>query len=204
MQKIQPKIKELQEKHKHDKQKLTQEQMKLWREQGVNPFSGCLTGIIVQIPIFITLFRVLRASIELRQAPFLLWIDDLSQPDVIYSLPFNLPFLKTNAVSVLPILMIVSMVLSQHFMPKSTDPKAKQQQTMMKLMPIFFGFIFYTFPSGLVLYWLVSNILQIAEQRIIRRELDATDDESDISGKQKATKRKASKKHGFFDKLLSR
>jgi len=186
MQKIQPKIKNLQEKHKHDKQKLTQEQMKLWREQGENPLSGCLTGIVIQIPIFITLFRVLRASIELRQAPFVFWIDDLSQPDVIFRLPFNLPFLNTNAVSVLPILMIASMIISQHFMPKSSDPKAQQQQKMMKLMPIFFGFIFYTFPSGLVLYWLVSNILQIVEQRIIRRELDAADQDPPTPKKRKA------------------
>jgi YidC/Oxa1 family membrane protein insertase len=217
MQKMQPKLKEVQAKYKGDKQRLGQEQMKLMREHGVSPFGGCLTGMIVQIPVFFALFRMLRASIELRQAPFL-WIKDLSQPDVVFELPFMLPLLKTNVVSLLPILMIASMIVSQHFMPKAVDPQAKQQQKFMKFMPLIFGFIFYTFPSGLVLYWLTSNLLQIGEQYIIRRELAAEEEDqtggpaaqktkssSKKSGKKKAqTKSGAKRKNDLFSKLFSR
>jgi len=217
MQRVQPKLKELQAKYKHDKQRMSQEQMKLWREHGVSPFGGCLTGMIVQIPVFFALFRMLRASIELRQAPFASWIDDLSQPDVLIELPFAIPLLGTNALSVLPILMIVSMVLSQHFTPKPVDPQAQQQQKFMKLMPVVFGFIFYTFPSGLVLYWLCSNVLQIAEQQIIRRELAAGEEAGETRARgekipEKKHKRKktapsksaAKKKNDFFSRLFSR
>jgi len=170
MQQIQPKIKELQERHKGDKQKLGEEQMKLMREHGVNPFGGCLP-MLLQFPVFISLFRALRSSFELRQRSFL-WIDDLSQPDAIATLPFSLPLLGNN-VNLLPLLWMGSMVLSQSLMPKakSADPQQKQQQMMAKFFPLMFGVMLYGYPAGLFLYFVTMSFLSIAEQRFIRKRL---------------------------------
>jgi len=173
LQQIQPRIKELQDRHKGDKQKLGEEQLKLMREHGVNPFGGCLP-MLLQFPVFIALFRALRTSFELRQRSFL-WIDDLSQPDaLIPNLPFSLPFLG-NTLNLLPILWAGSMVLSQRLMPrpKTVDPQQKPQQMMMKVFPLFFGVMLYNFPAGLFLYFVTMSFLSIAEMRFIRKRLTA-------------------------------
>jgi len=162
MQKLQPKMKELRETLKGDAQKLNSEMMKLYKEHGVNPVGGCLP-MLLQMPVFIALFQVLSRTIELRQAPFMLWIQDLSSPDVIAHLPFSLPFIGGN-LSLLPILMGVAMFVQQKM--QSTDPK---QAAMTYMMPVVFTVLFFKFPSGLVLYWLVNNILTIGHQYLMVR-----------------------------------
>jgi YidC/Oxa1 family membrane protein insertase len=162
MQKLQPAMADLKEKYKNDPQKLNKAMMELYRERGVNPLGGCFP-MLLQMPVFIALFNVLRTTIELRQAPFMLWMDDLSSPDVIATMPFSLPFIG-NDLSLLPILMGVAMFVQQKM--QSTDPK---QAALTYMMPIFFTFLFFRFPSGLVLYWLVNNLLTIGHQYLISR-----------------------------------
>lgn len=162
MQKVQPALKELREKHKDDPKKLNEEMWKLYKERGINPAGGCLP-MLLQMPVFIALFNLLSRTIELRRAPFMLWINDLSAPDVIAKFPFSLPFIGSN-VSVLPILMGIAMLLQQKM--SSTDP---QNKAMTYMLPIVFTVIFYRFPSGLVLYWLVNNVLTIMHQYLLAR-----------------------------------
>lgn len=159
---VQPRMKEIQEKYKDDREKQSAEMTKLMRESGWNPLGGCLP-MLLQFPVMIGLFYALQSSIELRQAPFALWIDDLSRPETLFTIPgLALP------VRLLPILMSLSMVAQQKLTP-STSMDPTQQRMMMVMMPLMFGFLFYTFPSGLVLYWLVSNLLAIAQQLWLNR-----------------------------------
>ena len=162
MQKLQPALAALKEKHKDDPKKLNEEMWKLYKERGINPAGGCLP-MLLQMPVFIALFNLLSRTIELRRAPFVLWINDLSAPDVMAKLPFTLPFIGNN-LSVLPILMGIAMFIQQKM--SSTDPKNK---AMTYMLPIIFTVIFYRFPSGLVLYWLVNNILTIMHQYLLAR-----------------------------------
>jgi YidC/Oxa1 family membrane protein insertase len=162
MQKLQPKLADLKEKYKDDAQRLNKAMMELYRERGVNPLGGCLP-MLLQMPVFISLFNVLSKTIELRRAGFVWWIKDLSAPDVVARLPFSLPFIG-NAVSVLPILMGIAMFLQQKM--TTTDPK---QAAMTYLLPIVFTIMFFRFPSGLVLYWLVNNVLTIGHQYLMAR-----------------------------------
>lgn len=176
MQKLQPHIKKLQEKYKGDKQKLGAEQMKLMREAGANPLGGCLP-MIIQLPIFYALYKALMVSIELRQAPFVLWISDLAQPDRLLTLPFTLPVVA-NELNLLPLLMLAAMFWQQKISPKPATPEAAQQQKIMMLfMPIFLGAVLYRVASGLNLYILVSTLFGIGEQWIIRRHLAAQEAE---------------------------
>ena len=154
MQGVQPKIAALKEKYKNDQQRLSRETMKLYKEEGVNPIGGCLP-MLLQMPIFFALYKVFY-SIELRQAPFALWIDDLSLPD-------NLPILGFD-LHVLPLLMGAAMFFQQKMTMK--DPK---QAALVYIMPVFLLFIFWSLPSGLVLYWTVFNVLQIAQQTLVNR-----------------------------------
>ena len=152
MQEVQPKIAALREKFKNDQQRLSQATMKLYKEEGVNPLGGCLP-MLLQMPIFFALYKLFY-NIELRQAPFVLWIKDLSRPEEILIAGFGL--------HVLPVLMAGSMLLQQKMTMK--DPK---QAFMVYLMPAFLLFIFWSLPSGLVLYWTVFNILTILQQMLI-------------------------------------
>ena len=145
MQKIQPMMAELKEKYKKDPQKMQQETMALYKKHKVNPIGGCLP-MLLQIPVFIALYNVLLRAIELRGAPFVLWITDLSIKDPYY---------------VLPIVMGLTMVIQQKMTPSAMEPT---QAKMMMLMPIIFTFMFLSFASGLVIYWLVNNVLGIAQQ----------------------------------------
>ncbi len=163
MQEIQPKVLAIQERYKNNPQKKQEETMALYRKNGVNPMGGCLP-MLVQIPIFIALYNALSSSVEMWQARFL-WIPDLTQPDSLFTItlwgghsyPFNL----------LGLLMGVSMWVQQKMSPPAGDPR--QAQLMLWMMPILFTFMFWSFPSGLVLYWLVNNILQIGQQWLITR-----------------------------------
>jgi len=164
MRELQPRMKDIQERFRDDRQRQSQEMMKLYKETGVNPLGGCLP-MLLQIPVFIGLYYALQTSIALRQAPFVLWINDLSVPETLFTLPGGLPL------RLLPLLMCGSMVLQQRMTPSTMDPQ--QARMMMITMPVMFTFLFYTVPSGLVLYWFVSNLLAIAQQLIINRRLNA-------------------------------
>ena len=162
---LQPKIKEIQSRHADDAQRRNEATMAMYREEGVNPlamFGGCFP-MLLQLPVFIALYYALQASIALRQAPFALWIDDLSAPETLFLIPgVGIP------VRALPLLMGASMVLQQKLTPTpSVDPA--QARMMMIAMPIMFTVLLYGFSSGLVLYWLVSNLLGIAQQAWINR-----------------------------------
>ena len=145
MQKLQPLVTELREKYKDDKERMNQEVMKLYQTHKVNPVGGCLP-LLLQLPVFIALYRALFVSIELRQSPFIFWIKDLSEMDPYY---------------ITPIVMGASYFLQQKLTPSSADPT---QQKMMMMMPIMFTIIFLNLPSGLVLYFFVSNLLSIGQQ----------------------------------------
>ena len=158
MQKLQPKIKELKEKYKSDPQALQKKTMKLYKEEKVNPMGGCLP-MLLQMPLLYALFIVFRSTIEFRNAPFVLWIKDLSQPDIIFHLPFTLPMYGSH-VALLPIIMGIS----TFYQSKSTmtDPS---QKAMLYIMPIFMTLIFNQFPSGLTLYYTLFNVLTLIQQR---------------------------------------
>jgi len=169
MQALQPRLQALKEKYKNDRQKLSQETMKLYKEAGVNPLGGCLP-MVLQMPVFITLFNVLRNTIELRQAPFFAWMNDLSQPDVLATLPVSLPLLG-NAVSVLPVLMGAGMLIQSRIGGSIAGPEssATQSKALQHMLPIVFTVLFYKMPSGLVLYWLVNTVLSIWQQYYINK-----------------------------------
>ena len=162
MSALQPKIKEMQAKYADDRQRQSQEMMKLYKETGVNPLGGCLP-LLFQFPVFIGLYYALQSSIDLRQAPFVGWIQDLSIPEELFSIPgFDIP------VRVLPLIMGASMILQQRMTPSTMDPA--QARMMMTVMPVMFTVLFYQFPSGLVLYWMVSNLLAIGHQVWVNRK----------------------------------
>ena len=158
MKKLQPQMERLREQYKDDKQKLNQEMMELYKRYEVNPLGGCIP-MIVQLPVFIGLYQGLLYAIELRQAPFFGWIEDLSQPDRLGALA--IPFVDPPGIPVLTLLMGGSMVIQQMMMPTTGDPI---QQKMMLLMPVIFTVMFINFPAGLVLYWLINNVLSVAQQ----------------------------------------
>jgi YidC/Oxa1 family membrane protein insertase len=152
MQKLQPKMNALKEKYKNDREAMNREIMKLYQEHKVNPLGGCLP-MVVQIPVFFALYKALMFSIELRHAPFVFWIQDLAAKDPTY---------------VTPVIMGITMFVQQKMTPSNMDPA---QQKIMLALPVVFTFMFINFPSGLVLYWLVNNILTIGQQYYINRQL---------------------------------
>ena len=167
MRKLQPMMAKIREKYKNNKQEMNKQLMSLYKTYKINPMGGCLP-MIVQIPVFFALFRVLPNSIELRHAPFVLWINDLSAPDRLFSFPFQIPLMAPPyGIPVLTLIMGASMYLQQKMTPTTGDPA---QAKMMMLLPLVFTFFFINFPSGLVLYWLVNNILSIAQQYRINRQ----------------------------------
>ena len=167
MKKLQPLMAEIREKYKNDKQKMNQELMSLYRTYKVNPVGGCLP-MVLQIPVFFALYRMLYQAIELRHAPFFLWINDLSAPDRLFHFGFKIPFMEPPyGIPVLTIIMGATMLLQQKMSPPPGDPT---QAKMMMLMPVVFTFIFINFSSGLVLYWLVNNILSISQQYYVQKK----------------------------------
>jgi len=152
MQELQPKLTELRERYKNDPQKMQKETLEMYKKYKVNPMGGCLP-MLLQIPVFFALYKVLMIAIELRGAPFMFWVTDLSAKDPYY---------------ILPIVMGITMVIQQKMTPTSLDPK---QNKLMMLMPVIFTFMFLNFASGLVLYWLVNNILSIIQQYITNKKL---------------------------------
>lgn len=157
MQKLQPLMQEIKEKYKSDPQQMNIQTMKLYKDYGINPAGGCLP-LLLQLPILYALYSLFTASIELRQAPFMLWITDLSVPDVLISLPFNIPLLGYH-LSGLTLAMGITMFVQQK--QTVTDPT---QKAMIWMMPIMMTIMFNHFPSGLNLYYFVFNILSIGQQ----------------------------------------
>lgn len=173
MQELGPKIAALRERYKDDQQKFGMEQMRLFREEKINPLSGCLP-LLFQLPIFIGMYSVFEMSIELRDTRFL-WATDLSQPDHLIGpwKPFVIPLIITDlsidALNLLPILMMVVWFLQAYWAPKSPDPNMAAQQKMMMFMPIMFGLMCYNLAAGLSLYFLVNSALSMGEQKLIKK-----------------------------------
>ena len=154
MRTITPRLMALKERYGNDKQKLNQEMMDLYRKEKINPLGGCLP-ILIQIPVFIALYWVLLGAVEMRNAPWVGWIHDLTQPDPLY---------------ILPAIMMATMLLQTKLNPTPPDPV---QAKIMWIMPIGFGVMFFFFPAGLVLYWTVNNVLSISQQWVINRKIEA-------------------------------
>jgi len=180
MQSLQPEINKLKEKYQdkdgnmspEDSKKFQAEQMELWKKHGINPL-GCMGPMLLQLPIFIGLWNALTYAFELRQSSFL-WIRDLTEPDVVFRLPFKLPMHGMNAFCVLPLLMLVVYIFQMKSMPKASDPQQAEQQKMMQwVMPVM-GYMFYSVSSGLLLYYITSALLGMAEQRWIKKRLGIT------------------------------
>jgi YidC/Oxa1 family membrane protein insertase len=169
MQMLQPKLKEIQEKYKDDKEKLTREQFALYKREGVNPVGGCLPALI-QLPIFVGLWQALNTSFPLRHATFL-WIRDLSAPDMLFHVPFEIPVVSYylgDWFNVLPFVVIALMLVqTKLFAPPATTPEAVSQQKMMKYMMIVMGVMFYKVPSGLGLYFITSSTWAICERLLL-------------------------------------
>ena len=168
MKKVQPKIMALQETYKDDKMRLQQEMMNLYKKEKINPASGCLP-MLIQIPVFFSLYKVLNIAIEIRHAPFIAWIKDLSAPDpMTLSAMTGIPIPSLLDLGVWPILMGVTMYIQQKLSPK---PANKDQARMFALMPVIFTFMLGHFAAGLVIYWTLSNVLSIIQQRVIMKKV---------------------------------
>ncbi|MGD9254970.1 MAG: membrane protein insertase YidC, partial [Chromatiales bacterium] len=156
MKKFTPRIQALKDRYGDDKQRMQQAMMELYKKEKVNPLGGCLP-MLIQIPFFIALYWVLMESVELRQAPWILWIEDLSIKDPYF---------------ILPLIMGASMFIQQKLNPAPPDP---MQAKIMQALPIIFTVFFAFFPAGLVLYWVVNNVLSIAQQYVITKRIEAED-----------------------------
>ena len=170
MQLVQPEMQKLREKYKKDASKLNQEMMALYKKHKVNPMGGCFP-MILQMPVFISLYVALSKSVELLGSKFL-WVKNLAAPDMVH-LPFTLPVLG-DSIHILPLVMVLAMVFQQRTSMASmsnADPNmARQQKIMLIFMPIFFGFIFYPMPSGLVIYWLTNTVVMTTYQRFLKKQ----------------------------------
>jgi YidC/Oxa1 family membrane protein insertase len=170
MRELAPRLQTMKEKFGDDKQKMQQAMMELYRTEKINPMSGCLP-ILVQIPVFISFYWMLQGTVELRHAPFFSWIQDLSAPDTLLGvIPESIPLLGGMPIGLLPILMGATMIIQTFLNPPPTDPI---QAKVMKIMPVVFSIFFFFFPAGLVLYWLVNNILSIAQQWYVNKTIHA-------------------------------
>jgi YidC/Oxa1 family membrane protein insertase len=170
MQMLAPEIEALKAKYGEDANEMNKKMMELYRERGVNPIGGCFP-MLLQMPVFIALYRMLMIAFELRGAPFVFWISDLSQPDRMFHLAWMpvLPFVGAalQDINLLPVLMGISMVVSQKMMPTTAASMNPQQKFMMNFMPVFFSILCYSLASGLSLYILTSTVLGIVQQKLI-------------------------------------
>jgi len=167
MKKIQPLLAGIKEKYGNDKKRMNEEVMGLYKTYKINPLGGCLP-MVAQIPVFFALYRMLYETIELRHAPFMFWIKDLSAPDRLFSFAFSIPFMEPPyGIPVLTIIMGATMFIQQKMTPAVGDPT---QAKMMMILPFVFTVIFVNFSAGLVLYWLINNVLSILQQYIISRK----------------------------------
>jgi YidC/Oxa1 family membrane protein insertase len=171
MKRLQPEMVKLREKYEDDRAKMNQELMALYKREKVNPVSGCLP-ILIQIPVFFCLYKVLFVAIEMRHAPFYGWINDLSAPDPtsLFNLFGLLPFTPPAflMIGIWPLLMGGTMYLQTKLNPQPADP---MQARVMTMLPLMFVFLFATFPAGLVIYWTWNNLLSIAQQWLIMKRM---------------------------------
>jgi YidC/Oxa1 family membrane protein insertase len=163
MQKLQPEMAKIRERLQDKPDEMNREIMELYKRHKVNPLGGCLP-MVLQLPVFIGLYSALQNAIELRHAPFIGWVTDLSAPDRLGSI--QLPFVDHPGIPVMTLTMGISMFVQQWMTPSAADPA---QQRVMMLMPLMFTFMFINFPAGLTLYWLVNNVLTIAQQYAMTR-----------------------------------
>jgi YidC/Oxa1 family membrane protein insertase len=173
MKKLQPEMMKIRERYSDDREKMNMEIMNLYKKEKVNPAAGCLP-ILIQIPVFFALYKVLFVSLEMRHAPFFGWIQDLSAPDptTLLNLFGLLPFTPPEfipALGIWPLLMGATMWLQFKLNPTPPDP---MQARIMSLLPVIFVFIFATFPAGLVIYWTWNNILSVGQQWLIMRKMN--------------------------------
>jgi len=168
MQDLQPRLQELKDKYGDDRRRLSEETMRLYKEAGVNPLGGCLP-MVLQMPVFVALFNVFRYTIELRGAPFVGWIHDLSQQDVLFRFPFTLPLIG-NAFSLLPLIMGGAMFAQSKL---GQSPTGQTSTTVPPgfntMLPIVFTVLFYRMPSGLVIYWIINTVMSVAQQYYIAK-----------------------------------
>ncbi len=173
MQAIKPEIDALKKKYGDDREKMGRAQMELFRKHNYNPFSGCLV-LFIQMPVFFGLYTALRSSVNLRMAHFL-WIDNLAAPDALFNLGFNLPFHLGDTFNLLPIITIALFIVQQKlFMPPPTDEQTAMQAKMMQYMMIFMGFMFYSVPAGLCIYFIASSLWGIAERKLLPKVQKST------------------------------
>ena len=187
MSQLQPKIAELKEKYKDDKQKIQKETMKMYSTYGVNPAGGCLP-MLLQMPILFALFTFFNVAIEIRHEPFIFWITNLSAPDVIYKLPFTLPLFGITAISGLAPLLGITMFFQQKMTVKDPNQKA-----MVYMMPFMMTFLFMGFSSGLNLYYFMFNLLSIGQQYFINHQ----------QGDELVPVKNPKKKPGFMQKMMA-
>jgi YidC/Oxa1 family membrane protein insertase len=187
MQQLQPKITEIKEKYKGDNQKIQKETMKMYKTYGVNPAGGCLP-MLLQLPILVALYSLFKVAIELRNEPFILWIDNLAEPDVLLSLPFKLPILGIQEISGLALLLGITMFFQQKMTVK--DPS---QKALVYVMPVMLTLLFMTFPSGLNLYYFLFNLFSVAQQQYINHKKG----EAELQPVQNPKK-----KGGFMQKMM--
>jgi YidC/Oxa1 family membrane protein insertase len=189
MQLLAPEMEELKKKYAEDQQELNKKMMELYKEKGINPLGGCLP-LLLQMPVFIALYRMLWNAYELRGAPFFMWITDLSEPDRLLHLPFmaGVPWVGETFeyLNVLPILMAIVMVVHQKMMPTGSAMQNDQQKIIMTIMPVFMGFVLYNVAAGLNLYILTSTLLGIVQQKLMP------------AGKIEETKKKQPRKRQHF------
>ena len=195
MGKLQPIMKEMREKYADNPQKLNQETMKLYKTYGVNPMGGCLP-MLVQIPIFFGVFKMLGSAVEMRGAEFL-WVKDLSRPDTLFELP--IPFFGDVPINILPIVMAITMVLQMRLTPQSGD---KLQRRIFMLMPLMFFFFCYNYAAALALYWSTQNIVSIAQTLLMKKLPEPELNEK--SGKSGKDDNGKPRKKGLFEKLAER
>ena len=174
MKKLQPKMTQVRERYGDDKMRMNQEMMELYKKEKVNPASGCLP-ILIQIPVFFALYKVLFVTIEMRHAPFFGWIQDLSAPDptTLFNLFGLIPWTPPDflMIGIWPLLMGASMFLQQKLNPQPADPI---QAKIFMFLPLFFTFLLARFPAGLVIYWAWNNMLSILQQWVIMRRMGVT------------------------------
>jgi YidC/Oxa1 family membrane protein insertase len=166
MQVIQPVLKELRAKYKNDPQRLNAEMMGLYKKYKINPLGGCLP-LVIQMPILYGMFMALRNAVELKGAPFVLWITDLSQPDVLFEFPFTIPLVNISSLNVLPLLMTGLWLLQNKFMSPGGAVRSEQQK-LMTWLPVIFLFFFYNMPSGLVLYWASNSLFSMLQMLLMK------------------------------------
>jgi YidC/Oxa1 family membrane protein insertase len=154
MKAVAPRIAAIRDRYPNDRAKLNQAMMEIYKTEKINPLGGCLP-VVIQIPVFLALYWVLLGSVEMRNAPWILWVQDLAQPDPFY---------------ILPLIMAATMFLQTKLNPPPPDP---MQAKVMMIMPLVFSVFFFFFPAGLVLYWLVNNVVSIAQQWFIMKRVNA-------------------------------